>query len=94
MPDWGAIFENRANYPGVKMQKLLGGTPALLSCSAVFAQLTAECPSTLQWAASSIPQNCPYRWGIWTPSNTWFLGPPENLTQTPSQSVEPFLQAH
>jgi len=44
MPDWGAIFENRANYPGVKMQKLLGGTPALLSCSAVFAQLTAECP--------------------------------------------------
>jgi len=24
MPDWGAIFKNRANYCGVKMQKLLG----------------------------------------------------------------------
>jgi len=21
------------------------------------------------------PQNCPFAWGIWTPSNTWFLGP-------------------
>ena len=21
------------------------------------------------------PQNCPFPWGIWTPSNTWFLGP-------------------
>ena len=20
------------------------------------------------------PQNCPFPWGIWTPSNTWFLG--------------------
>jgi len=21
------------------------------------------------------PQNCPFPWVIWTPSNTWFLGP-------------------
>jgi len=21
------------------------------------------------------PQNCPFPWGIWTPSNTWFPGP-------------------
>ena len=21
------------------------------------------------------PQNCPFSWGIWTPSNSWFLGP-------------------
>jgi len=21
------------------------------------------------------PQNCPFPWGIWTPSNTWFLWP-------------------
>jgi len=27
-------------------------------------------------------QNCPFPWGIWTPSNTWFLGPPESSTQT------------
>jgi len=27
MPDWGAIFEYRANYCGVKMQKLLGVRP-------------------------------------------------------------------
>jgi len=42
--------------------------------SAVFAQLTAECPYTLQWAAS-FPQNCPFPWGIWTSSNIWFLEP-------------------
>jgi len=23
----------------------------------------------------SFPQNCPFPWGIWTPSNTWFLEP-------------------
>jgi len=44
------------------------------SGSAVFAPLTAECPNTLQWDALFPPQNCPYPWGIWTPSNTWFLG--------------------
>jgi len=42
--------------------------------SAVFAQLTAESPYTLQWALLS-PQNCPFRWRIWTPSILWFLGP-------------------
>jgi len=42
--------------------------------SAVLAQLTAECPYTTQWA--TLPsQNCPFPWGIWTPSTTWFLGP-------------------
>jgi len=30
MPDWGAIFENRANYCGVKIQKLLGRNPRSL----------------------------------------------------------------
>ena len=43
--------------------------------SAVFAQMTAECAYTLQWDASSPPQNCPFPWGNWTPSNTWFHGP-------------------
>jgi len=35
--------------------------------SAISAQLTAESPYTLQ--------NCPFSWGIWTPSNSWILGP-------------------
>jgi len=36
---------------------------SILNCgSAIFAQLTAECPYTLQWAALP-PQNCPFPWG-------------------------------
>jgi len=42
--------------------------------SAVYAQVTAECPYTLQWFAC-FPQNWPFAMGIWTPCNTWFLGP-------------------
>jgi len=42
--------------------------------SAVFAQTTAECPYTLQWAALP-PQNCPFPWGCVPPSNTWLLWP-------------------
>jgi len=30
LPDWGAIFEIRSNYCGVKMQKLLGRNPRSL----------------------------------------------------------------
>ena len=36
--------------------------------SAVFAQMTAVCPYTLQWDAPFPSQNCPLPWGIWTPS--------------------------
>ena len=32
--------------------------------SAVFAQLTVECPYNLQWAATFLPQNCPFVSGI------------------------------
>ena len=39
--------------------------------SAVFAQLTAEHPDTLQWAAPSHGRSAP-------PHNTWFLGPDHN----------------
>ena len=43
--------------------------------SGVFAHLAGECPYTLQWVAFP-PQNCPFSWGIWTPSKsdrpTWF----------------------
>jgi len=43
--------------------------------SAVFAQMTAECPYTLQCSAPSPLKIAPSHGGIWTPSNTWFLGP-------------------
>jgi len=42
-----------------------------LISSAVFAQITAERPYTLQWTAL-YPQNCPFLPGH--PSNAWFLG--------------------
>jgi len=32
----------------------------ILIGSAVFAQMTAECPYTLQWGAPFPPQNCPF----------------------------------
>jgi len=47
--------------------------------SAVFAQLSTECPYTLQWVASSPVKIAPTHGGIWTPSNTWFLGPTQVL---------------
>jgi len=59
--------------------------------TAVFAQVTAECPYTLQWAAPALSK-LPLPWGIWTQSNTWFLGPPESSIQTASRSVKPFLE--
>ena len=42
--------------------------------SIVFVQMTVECPYTLQWDAP-FPKYCPFPWGIWTASNTWFPGP-------------------
>ena len=42
--------------------------------SAVFAQVTAECPYTLQWAILP-PSKLPLTMGIWTPLNTRFPGP-------------------
>jgi len=64
--------------------------------SAIFAQLTAECPywRTLQWAALS-PQNCPFSWGTGSHISHLihgFLPPSESSTQTASRSVQPFLQ--
>jgi len=59
-------------------------------CWALVVELKAESPCTLQWAPPIVkyrdflpwavligrpfPNNCPFPWGIWTPSNTWFLG--------------------
>jgi len=41
--------------------------------SAVFEQLTAVLSGMPGHALS--PKNCPFAWGTWTPSNTYFLGP-------------------
>ena len=43
--------------------------------SVVFAQMTIQCPYTLQWDAPFPSENCPFIWGIWILSNTWFPGP-------------------
>jgi len=47
--------------------------------SAIFAQMTAECPDTLQWDAPFASQNCAFPLGIQTPSNTWFPEPTQVL---------------
>jgi len=61
-------------------------------CSAVFAQMTAECPYTLQWDAPLLPQNCPLPMGGSGPNLIHgSFGPPESSTQTASRSVKPFL---
>jgi len=48
--------------------------------SAVFTQLTGHSPYTLQRASTFLPQNCPLHWSIWTPIQTWFLGPCTRVT--------------
>jgi len=62
----------------------------------VFAQLTAECPYTLQWAAP-FPSELPLRMGD-LDSDTHLihgsLGLPESTTQTASRSVQELFGAH
>jgi len=41
--------------------------------------MTAECPYTLQWDAPFPLKIALFHRGIWTPSNTWFLGAPRVL---------------
>jgi len=59
---------------------------------AVFAQITAESPYTLQWDTTFPLKIALFHGGIWTPSNTWFLGLTRGSTQTAPRSVQPFLQ--
>ena len=57
-----------------------------------FAAYTAEMTAIL-FSGPDNPENCPFRWRNWTPSNTWFLGP--TLVTHPndiSWSIQPFLQ--
>jgi len=59
---------------------------------AVFAQVTAECPYTLQWEAP-FPSKLPLSVGdLHSHLIHGSLGPPKSSTQTASQSVPPFLQ--
>ena len=60
--------------------------------SAVFAQMTAQCPYLLQWDAPSLSQNCPFPWGYVPHLIHGSLGQPESSTQTASRSVQSFLQ--
>jgi len=60
--------------------------------SAVFAQVTVECPYTLQWDAPSPPKIAPPHNGCGPPSNNGFLGSPESSTRTAARSLQPFLQ--
>jgi len=59
--------------------------------SAIFARLAAEGP--LDIGPSLFTSTLPFPWGIWTPSNAWFLEPLRATTQTTSRSVHPFLPA-
>jgi len=57
--------------------------------SAVFAQMTAECPYALQWDAPFPLQNCPFPWGDMDPHLIHgSLGPPKSSTQMASRSVQ------
>ena len=44
--------------------------------SAVFAQMTAECPY-LYNGTPLTPQNCPFPWGMWTPMVPWAHSSPQ-----------------
>jgi len=61
--------------------------------SAIFAQLTTKHHYTLQRAAPFPPQNCPFAW-IWTPSNTWFLGPTRVHNRNGTSIDSAVLRAH
>ena len=62
--------------------------------SAVFAQMTTECPYTLQWdAPSPAPQKLALPMGhLDSRLIHGSPGPPESLTQMATRSVQPFLQ--
>jgi len=48
---------------------------------AVFAQMSIQCPYTLQWDASFLLKSAPSHGGSGPLFNTWFLGPTRILNQ-------------
>jgi len=63
------------------------------SVQVFFAQVTAECPYTVQWAPIS-PQNFPFPWGSGPHLTHDFLGPFEPTTQWHLNWLSHFCRAH
>jgi len=63
---------------------------SILIDSAVFAQVTAECPYTLQWDTLSPLKIAPSHGGSRPHLIHGSLDPPKSSTQTASRSVRPF----
>jgi len=60
--------------------------------SSVFAQMTAECPYTLQWFVCFPLKIAPSHVGIWTSCNTWFIGPARARNANDNLIVSAVLQ--
>ena len=69
---WGMWTPCNTRCLGHMPAHIPNGTPI---GSAVFAQMTAECPYTLQWFACFPLKIAPSHVGMWTACNTWFIGP-------------------
>ena len=61
--------------------------------SAVFVQMTAECPYALQWFVCFPLNFAPSHVGIWTSCNTWFIGHTRVRNQMTAWSFQPFCRA-
>jgi len=72
------IFSNRANTCFLG-PTLVCNPNSVSIVSVVFAQLTAECHYTLQWALPFPLIITPSHGGSGPPSNSWFLGPTQVL---------------
>jgi len=46
-----------------------------IGCAVYFLHRWSQSVPILYNGTPLRPQNCPFSWGMWTPSNTWFLGP-------------------
>ena len=62
--------------------------------SAVFAQITAECPCTLQWAAPSHLKIAPFHRGVDPRLIRGSLGPPESWPKWQLDRFSCFCRAH
>ena len=74
-----------------------GHSPPQPNCisigSAVFAQMTAECPYTLQWDAPFPLKLAAFHGDLDLHLTRGSVGPPGSSFQTASRSVQPFLQS-
>jgi len=70
------------------------GLPSNTFGSAVFAQMTTECPYTLQRFACFPLKTAPSHVGIWTSCNTWFIGPTRAQNAMATYRFSHFCRAH